>query len=146
MNLPKTNTTILRELLKLSERKETLVKELEKIESQIISLMKSNPLDEIVSKNQIALYNKKNPALNPATATTRKRAERGTMKKQIIEALAAAGPLGMKIPELSKKIAAKSANIHVWFSNTGKKLPEIEHIGPGHFRLRKSDSPLLSKH
>ncbi len=136
MNL-KINTSVLRELLQLSEKKESLLKELEKIESQIVSCLKGQHLSEIplLKRNQQA--KKENSTTRRYTSSTRKRAPRGSMQKQIFKALAEAGPLGIKIPELSKKIGAKSANIHVWFSNTGKKLPDIERIGAGHFKLRK---------
>ena len=135
MNL-KINTTILRELLKLSERKETLLKELEKIESQIVSLLKGESLSEIPLLKKNEQVKKENSTKRRYTSSTQKRAPRGSMQKQIFKALAEAGPLGIKIPELSKKIGAKSANIHVWFSNTGKKLPDIERIGAGHFKLK----------
>jgi hypothetical protein len=41
----------------------------------------------------------------------------------------------MKVTDLSKKIGVKNANVHVWFSSTGKKLPEIKRVGKGHFKL-----------
>ncbi|MFI0348110.1 MAG: hypothetical protein ACH346_04995 [Chthoniobacterales bacterium] len=137
MKFQKINTSVLRELLKLTERKENLLLELTKIESLITSLLKKQPLAEITPTEKALQQAARGSAKNNRSSMD-KRAPRGTMQKKILEALAEAGPLGMKIPDLSKKINVKSANIHVWFTNVGKKLPEIERIGAGHFRLKHS--------
>lgn len=137
MDLSKINTHTLREMLKLSERKETLLNELKDLENQIVSYLSG------YSTAGFQPTSKKKKAGRPATKTDaapsgQQRASRGTMKTQILAALTEAGSAGMKVPDLAQKIGVKNANVHVWFSNTGKKLPEIERIGAGHFRIRQN--------
>ena len=134
MDFSKLNTNALREMLKLSERKETLLNELTKLEEQIVSYL-TGDIPPVTRGLEATV--KKAPSTSK-TPKTGKRAARGSMKQNVLEALTAAGPAGLKVPELAQKIGAKNANLHVWFSNTGKKLPEIERIGAGHFRIRQN--------
>ena len=122
MNFSKLNTTVLRQVLKLSERKETLLKELEEIENEILSHLHGQTTS---------------PTSTTKKVSATKRLRRGMMKQNVLQALTEAGSAGLKIPELSKKINATGASIHVWFSNVGKKLVELEKIGAGHFRIRQ---------
>lgn len=130
MTLTNLNSRSLRSLIKLTERKEALVLEIEKIDAQLSSL--------ILGKSVPPAKRRGRPAKSTATAKAKsgKRAKRGTLKTKIFAALRAAGEEGMKVPALSKKIGVKSQNVHVWFSSTGKKLPEIKRIGKGHFKLQ----------
>jgi uncharacterized protein YjcR len=137
MDLSKININTLREMLKLSERKEQLLKELKELEEQIVShvtgFSSTTPSESTLQKKKRA----QSASLSTAHDGTSKRASRGTMKTQILAALQEAGSAGIKVPDLAQKIGVKSANVHVWFSNTGKKLPEIERIGAGLFRIRQ---------
>lgn len=132
MDLSKINTSVLREMLKLSERKESLLYELKKLENEILSHLTAS-----TKKNGQLARKKSEYLINGDSSTNRKRAARGMMKNQILAVLTEAGATGMKVPHISKKIGAKNANVHVWFSSVGKKLPEIERIGAGHFRIRQ---------
>lgn len=138
MDISKLTSNVLRQLLKLSERKEALLTELKKIEANIVAHLKG---ESITSPS---VTHKKNPSIKKqavqAKRSSNKRAARGMIKEQIFQALAEAGSAGMKIPDIAQKIGAKNANVHVWFSNTGKKLSEIERLGPGHFRLHHKQS------
>ncbi len=138
MDFSKINTSALRAMLQLSERKEALLAELNKLETEIASLLTGNSNIFFSASPETAKKTRKEKVIKPTSAASKEiaRAARGTMKKQILEALAEAGPEGMKVSELSKKIGAKNANVHVWLSSAGKKLPEIERIAPGHFRIR----------
>ncbi len=139
MDLTKINISVLREMLKLSERKEELLKELKELEEKIIS----HASDFNSTTPSKFKKPKKTGAHTPKKINTSeqisKRASRGTMKVMVLDALKAAGPAGIKIPDLAHKIGVKNANLHVWFSNTGKKLPEIERIGAGLFRFCQSE-------
>ena len=128
MNFSKLNTDVLRQLLKLSERKEALVQELEKIENEILGHLHgySSPRGSATKKDR-----------GTKKITPTKRLGRGMMKQNILQSLTEAGPAGLKVSELSKKINATSASIHVWFSNIGKKMEEIEKVDAGHFRIRQ---------
>jgi hypothetical protein len=134
MKLTNINTSALRNLIKLTERKESLLNEIEKIESQLSSLLTGKA---VRSSGKRRGRPAKKKAGRPAKKAARsgKRAPRGLLKKKIFAALKAAGDAGMKVTELSKKIGVKNANVHVWFSSTGKKLPEIKRVGKGHFKL-----------
>ncbi len=128
MNFSKLNSTVLRQVLKLSERKEALLKELEEIENEIFSQLHG------LDSSRSFIQKKAQPSKKGDDS---KRLGRGMMKQNILQALTEAGSAGLRVPELSKKINATSASIHVWFSNVGKKITEIEKIGAGHFRIKQ---------
>ena len=143
MDLTKINTSALRNLMKLTERKEALVNEIEKIESQLASLFtgkaisaggkrRGRPAKKGRPGRRAA---KKVKAAKAAPGKVKRRAPRGALKKKIFAALKAAGSAGLKVPDLSKKIGVKNANVHVWFSSTGRNFPEIKKIGKGHFKF-----------
>jgi hypothetical protein len=133
MTLSNLNSSSLRSLIKLTERKEALVREIEKIDAQLSSLILGKPLP---GKKSVPRSTKTSSALAKKVPGG-KRAKRGTLKTKIYAALRAAGEAGLKVPELSKKIGVKSQNVHVWFSSTGKKLAEIKRLGKGHFKLQE---------
>lgn len=137
MNLTNINTGALRNLIKLTERKESLLAEIEKIEGQLAALLTGKSVR--AGGKRRGRPAKKGKASKVAKTVkagrSAKRAPRGTLKKKIFSALKAAGEAGMKVTDLSKKIGVKNANVHVWFSSTGKKLPEIKRVGKGHFKL-----------
>ncbi len=134
MNLTNINSGALRNLIKLTERKESLLAEIEKIEGQLASLISGKAI-RTSGKRRGRPAKKGKVAKTPKAGRSTKRAPRGTLKKKIFAALKAAGEAGMKVTDLSKKIGVKNANVHVWFSSTGKKLPEIKRVGKGHFKL-----------
>jgi hypothetical protein len=142
MDLTKINTGALRTLMKLTERKESLVNEIAKIESQLVSLFSGKAV-RTAGKRRGRPAKKGRPgrpagkAKKPSApkGKSKSRAPRGTLKKKIFNALKAAGDAGIKVADLSKKIGVKNANVHVWFSSTGSKLPEIKKVGKGHYKL-----------
>ena len=134
MNLTNINTGALRNLIKLTERKESLLAEIEKIENQLASLLTGKAV-RTSGKRRGRPAKKGKVAKAVKAGRSAKRAPRGTLKKKIFAALKAAGEAGLKVTDLSKKIGVKNANVHVWFSSTGKKLPEIKRVGKGHFKL-----------
>ncbi|NBZ95339.1 MAG: hypothetical protein EBR40_02735 [Proteobacteria bacterium] len=134
MNLTNINSGALRNLIKLTDRKESLLAEIEKIEGQLASLISGKAI-RTSGKRRGRPAKKGKVTKAPKAGRSAKRAPRGTLKKKIVAALKAAGEAGMKVTDLSKKIGVKNANVHVWFSSTGKKLPEIKRVGKGHFKL-----------
>lgn len=66
------------------------------------------------------------------------RAVRGTLKTQILEALAAAGKAGIQVKDLADSMGAKLPNIHAWFQSVGKRIPSLKKIGRGRYRLHGS--------
>lgn len=135
MTLTNLNSTSLRSLIKLTERKESLALEIKKIEAQLAALITGKSLP--AGKRRGRKPAKPGSAAKVKSGKPAKRARRGALKSKIFAALRAAGEEGIKVPALSKKIGVKSQNVHVWFSSTGKKLPEIKRIGKGHFKLQE---------
>ena len=138
MKLTNITSVALRNLIKLTERKESLIKEIESIEGQLASLITGKPA-------RVGAKRRGRPSKNGPKATVKKtgkpkRAPRGAIKKKILAALKAAGDTGLKVTELSKKIGVKNANVHVWFSSTGSKLPEIKKVGKGHYKIQEKKS------
>ena len=60
---------------------------------------------------------------------------RGALKTKILGALRAAGREGMTIGQLSNKLGVKSANLYVWFADTGRKVRGLKKIAPARYRL-----------
>jgi len=139
MNLSNISSIALRNLIKLTERKEALVSEIQKIEAQLASLLTGKPVRPTGKRRGRPTKNatKATKAPRKTGVRTAKRAPRGAVKKKILAALKAAGDAGMKVTDLSKKIGAKNANVHVWFSSTGSKMAEIKKVGKGHYKLQE---------
>lgn len=139
MNLSNISSIALRNLIKLTERKETLVSEIQKIEAQLASLLTGKPVRPTGKRRGRPAKNatKATKASKKTGVRTAKRAPRGAVKKKILAALKAAGDAGMKVTDLSKKIGVKNANVHVWFSSTGSKMAEIKKVGKGHYKLQE---------
>ena len=60
---------------------------------------------------------------------------RGVLKAKILRALQAAGQRGLTIQQLSDKLGVKSANLYVWFADTGRKVRGLKKIAPAKYRL-----------
>jgi len=145
MDLSKINTSVLRSLIKLTEKRDSLVAELEKVDAAIASVYASGnaaPAAPAKAKKPAKAAKVKAPAAPkaPKIAKTASKADklgkRGALKDSIIAALRAAGDKGVSVKELSDKLGVKSQNIHVWFSSTGKSIAAIQKVGPGRYRLK----------
>ena len=69
-----------------------------------------------------------------------KRAPRGALRDQIMNALEAAGSAGIQVKELAAAMGTKAVNIHSWFHSSIKRNPSITKITGGHYRLEGSGS------
>jgi hypothetical protein len=136
MNLTNITSTGLRNLIKLTERKESLIKQIEAIEGELASLFTGKRVRITGKRRGRPAKKEANTSAKPVSGKA-KRAPRGAIKKKIIAALKSAGDAGMKVTDLSKKIGVKNANVHVWFSSTGSKLSEIKKVGKGHYKLQE---------
>jgi DNA-binding transcriptional MerR regulator len=122
------SSATLRKMVKLSERKEALLSQIQELDRQMAALQQ--PAEE--GGGFIRLQPLKRPS---ATRAAKSRMERGALKAKIIAALRAAGRGGMTIRELSDKLGIKPANLYVWFNGTGRKTKGIKKIGPAKYRL-----------
>lgn len=69
---------------------------------------------------------------------------RGMLKQEILANLIQAGDEGMSVRELAIKLGIRSQNIHVWFSSTGKKVPDLFKIGEGRYCYKPSKPGALA--
>ncbi len=63
------------------------------------------------------------------------KAGRGQLKARILSTLKSAGPEGVSIKEMAKKLNANYRNLYVWFVTTGKKIGGIKKVGPAQYKL-----------
>ncbi len=122
----------LRQLVKLSQRKEALMAQIQNIDREMVRVQIKFGIPS------------RNPALRaPVTVSRRtgrpkptRRAKRGALKEKILRALRAAGSKGATIQELSGKLGVRTANLYVWFNGTGRNVPGLQKIGAAKYRLR----------
>lgn len=125
MDVSHINSTVLRRLLSLSEKKENLLKQIASIEKEIGSISTGRSVS---------------PAPKPAKAPSkgrksRKRGKRGALKGKILSILSAAGDSGARVKDIATQIGVNPQNVHVWFSSTGKKLDDIVRVAAGHYKI-----------
>jgi len=121
-------SSALNQLSTLVDKKEELVKEIERLESQMASIISGKPIRATKGKPG-------RPASKTAKKAT-KRASRGNLGAKLISALEAAGDAGVKITDLANKLRVNGSNLHVWFGTTDKKNKAIKKVGKGHYRLQ----------
>jgi len=146
MSLSNITSDYLHSLIKLTEKKDSLLVEISKIEAEISAFLTGKPAPIKKSKATRATNTPKaNKAPKapkaskkaPAKSTPSKRGPKGGLGKKILAALDAAGEEGVKVVELAKKLIEKAGNLHDWFATTGKKNPAIKKAGKGQYKLVK---------
>jgi hypothetical protein len=119
----------LKQLVKLSERKEVLMAQIQNIDREMIRVeckfgIPSKRADDL------AAVTVSRPVQN-----ARPPSRRGELKRRIMHALRTAGSKGITIGDLSRKLKVPSANLYVWFNSTGKNVSGIKKIGVAKYRL-----------
>ena len=127
-NIP---SATLRQLVKLSERKEALMGQIQEIDREMVQLQSKFGVPS-ASTSRGAPVTVSRVARRPSGKT---RTKRGALKDKIVRALRAAERKGATIRELSKKLGVPSANLYVWFNGTGKNVRGIKKIGVAKYRL-----------
>ncbi len=117
------STSSLRQLIKLTEKRESLQAALAKVEQDIYLKINGTPTPTVRTPKKAS------------KVKSGKRGRRGAVKEQIVAALHAAGSKGVFIKDLSSKLGIKNQNVHVWFATTGKTIKGLKKTGPGHFTL-----------
>jgi hypothetical protein len=137
MNLSNLTSDSLKSLVNLTKKKDVLLQELEKIESQLVGLF-SGKAPKVSGKRRGRPSKKGNKTSKKAPkAAKAKRSPRGTIGKKVLKALESAGEVGVKVADLAKTLKVKGTSLHVWFATTGKKNKGIKKVGKGHYRLSK---------
>ena len=124
-------SSALKKLVRLSERKEALMAQIQEIDREMIRV-----------QNQFGIPSRDGDQPAPVTVSQsrtgplRPRNKRGALKEKIIRALRTAGKKGATVGELSKKLKVPSANLYVWFNGTGRSVRGIKKIGVAKYQLR----------
>ncbi len=153
MDLTQLNPDTLRELIKLTEQKSLLLKQIDAIDARINAVgsgkssapkaapeksgkRRGRPPGAKAPKAPKAPKASKAPkaekapkAPKPPKAT----GKRGALKNDILKLLSEAGPEGASVKDISSQLGVKNQNVHVWFSTTGKKLAEISKVGEARY-------------
>ncbi|CAN5467690.1 hypothetical protein BH09VER1_BH09VER1_26110 [soil metagenome] len=156
MDISSLNTAKLKELLKLTEARDAITSELQKVEEAIASIFsgQSTPTAKPTpytgkrrgrkpgsKASKVALVEAA-PTTTPAAVerktvkkASKKGGRRGAMKEQIIAVLKEAGTKGASVKDISSQLGVKSQNVHVWFATTGKTAG-VKKLAPGVYRLK----------
>ena len=124
-------SSALKQLVRLSERKEALMAQMQEIDREMMRV-----------QNKFGIPLREGDQRAPVTVSgapgglLRHRSKRGALKEKIIRALRSAGKKGATVADLSKKLKVPSANLYVWFNGTGRSVPGIRKIGVAKYRLR----------
>ena len=142
MSLANSRVQSLKEMLVLQEKRTALQGQLDAIDQRMSALKDSifsgSPMN--VSSPGIASPKGKKPGRPPG----RKGAARGTHRETIMAALEVAGAAGVRVKDLAAAMKTKAVNIHSWFHSNLKRIPSIQKITGGHYRLAdgaKSPAP-----
>jgi hypothetical protein len=125
-NIP---SSTLKQLVRLSERKEALLAQIQDIDRQMLRV-----------QQQFGIPIREGDQGAPVTVSQgpgrlRRRNKRGALKEKIVRSLRSAGKKGATIGELSKKLRVPRANLYVWFNGTGRSVPGIRKVGTGKYQL-----------
>jgi hypothetical protein len=122
----------LKKLLKLSERREALMAQIQELDRQMVRV-----------QDRFGIPSRDGPQGAPVTVSrprrqfTRRQTKRGALKAKVLHALREAGRKGATVRELSARVRVPSANLYVWFNGTGKSVHGIQKIGVAKYRLNE---------
>lgn len=158
------NSDSLRKLTRIVERRDSLLEEIKKINAQIAAVIGGEPAEAPKASSAPAATGARpgrpakgakgprkgakvkaakapkapkepKPAKVKAPKAERK-GRTGGLRDAVLSALRTAGAAGIGVQDIAKKIGAKPQNLHVWFSTTGRRSPEIVRVGPGRYALQ----------
>ena len=124
-------SSTLRQLVRLTERKERLLAQVQEIDRQMIRVQNKFGIPSRDGDQRASVTVSRAPG-----GPVRRRSKRGALKEKIVRALRSAGKKGATVGELSKKLRVPSANLYVWFNGTGRSVPGIKKIGIAKYQLR----------
>ena len=137
MNISHLTASQFKQAVSLLEKKEALQKQIDDIDVRVAGLFGGGAASGVgVSKRRGG--RPRGSANKKPTATRAKRepgAKRGDLKIKVLAALKDAGDAGLSIKEMSDKLKTKGSNLYAWFGSTGKKVSEIQKVGPAKYKL-----------
>jgi hypothetical protein len=131
MKVSDINTQTLTALLSLTKKKETLLAKVAEVEKEIAGLASG----EVLAATRILRAKSIKKRRGVAKGPKKPRSPKGFMQEQIIKLLQAAGEVGAGVKELAQKVDKPVAQVHVWFSTTGKKLGQFQKLESGNWRI-----------
>lgn len=131
------STDSLRSILSLSEKRDALLAELQKVETEISKALGSGTVAKASTLSH-KTGNGRAAATTGGKKISPKRGKRGAVKELILAGLKEAGEAGIAVKHLAAKLAIKPQNIHVWLHTTGKKSGLVEAAGKGVYRLKQA--------
>ena len=131
MKVTDINTQTLTALLSLTKKKETLLAKVAQVEKEIAGLASG----EVLAATRILRAKSIKKRRGVAKGPKKPRSPKGFMQEQIIKLLQAAGEVGAGVKELAEKVEKPVAQVHVWFSTTGKKLGQFQKLENGNWRI-----------
>ena len=129
-------SSALNQLSSLVDQKEALVKEIERLESQMASIISGKPVRAAKGKPGRPASKGTKGKTSKVAKKPAKPGTRGNLGTKVLSALEAAGDAGVKVADLAQKLRVKGTSLHVWFGTTGKKNQAIKKVGKGHYRLQ----------
>ncbi len=129
-NIP---SAVLKQLVKLSERREALMSQIQQVDREIVRLESRFGVPAADDRSAPVTISSKSGGR--AGKKSGRRTKRGALREAIVGALRAAGKRGSTIKQLSEKLRVPSANLYVWFNSTGRKVRGLKKIGPATYRL-----------
>ncbi|HEY8899706.1 MAG TPA: hypothetical protein VIM61_04790 [Chthoniobacterales bacterium] len=135
---------ILRELLTLVEKKETLLAEIATIDASITRLASADSQSQKTApspapKVKAPTASKTTRAAKSSQASPEKQS--GSLAERVAVALKDK-PEGLSVPEIAKLTGAKPASLHVFFATTGKKKGFVK-VGRGVWALGTTNEPII---
>ena len=131
MKVTDINTQTLTALLSLTKKKETLLAKVAQVEKEIAGLASG----EVLAATRILRAKSIKKRRGGTKGPKKPRSPKGFMQEQIIKILQAAGEVGAGVKELAQKVEKPVAQVHVWFSTTGKKLGQFQKLESGNWRI-----------
>ena len=137
MNISNLTASQFKQAVSLLEKKEALQKQIEEIDSRVAGLFGRSAAGEAAPRQRRGgrppgSANKKSSA---PRAKREPGSKRGDLKIKVLAALKEAGDGGLSIKEMSDKLKTKGSNLYAWFGSTGKKVSEIQKVGPAKYKL-----------
>jgi hypothetical protein len=122
------------------ERREALQAQLEDVtlrlaawELDVESKATKGPASRPTSRTPRMAATRSDRAAVAKPAGKTKRQPRGQLKESVLALVKAAGSSGITVADLAAKLGAKPKNLFVWFHSTGKRVTELQKVGPGRY-------------
>jgi hypothetical protein len=141
MDFSNISLAALKKALPLVEKRESILAELRKVEAALAGFGGALPAEALrgsVLKKKVAAAESApaKPAAAPerkpaSTSTGSSRVKRGGLGERVISILKAAGAGGVAVSDIASALAVPAANLHVWFSTTGRKNPAVQKADRG---------------